>query len=348
MSEGITLDDLQKEIREAVKGEFARGGLLEPQRAAIPEIGPPRDKAAEWGEFCRAALFGGGRSEIPTVQKALAEGTESAGGYLVPDEYRAELIKRLPELSELYAPVRKIPVASDAGRMPNLATDISVSWAEAESATFHETDPAFGILQWAIYRANAMTKCSRELAFDSAPKIAQVVSDLMVEAMAAEVDKVIAVGDGTTQPEGIVSAASVVSVSVGTLSFAKLIEVEFTLAKKYRKKSRWVMNNTNVRRTQSLVDSNGMPVFRRDPASPSGATILGYPVAQQDDLPDDTVFFGDLSYYLWFDREQVGLESTTVGGDAFAKHQLWLKTWMRVDGKLALAEAFVKGDNIAA
>ena len=346
MSEKITLEDLRSAIREEVKAAVKESGALEPLRKTVPAIEERKESKELFGEFLRAALFGVNPTS-EAVRKALGESSDPAGGYLVPDEYRGELIKRLPGLSELFPYARKLPVASDSGRMPRLATDITLSWDEAESAAFEETEPSFGSLSWNIHRANAMTKVSRELMTDSAPKIADVITDLFVEAMAQECDKMIAVGDGSTQPEGLFSAASVVSVSVGTMSFVKLVEVKFTLAKKYRRRARWVMNNTNVRRVQSLVDNNNQPLFRRDLSAGAPPTLLGYPVGQQDDLPDDTVFFGDLSYYLWFDREQVGLDSTTVGGEAFAKHQLWLKTWMRVDGKLALPEAFVKGDNIS-
>ena len=72
----------------------------------------------------------------------------------------------------------------------------------------------------------------------------------------------------------------------------------------------------------------------------------GSTVSQQDDLADSVIFIGDLSNYLWFDRGEMGIESTNEGGDAFANHQTWIKVWERVDGKVALPEAFVKGTGI--
>lgn len=341
---------ITKTVAEAV-GEAIPGVVekLKPRKAEATEVKSDIGSKERMGQYFRGALFGIDKVDDPLVRKALGEGTPSAGGYLVPDEYRAELVKRLPELSELLPHVRQIPVATDAGSMPSLATDISVSWAEAEAATFAETDPVFGTLAWTIFRCQAYTAMSRELVSDAAPKIADVVTDLFVEAMAAEMDKVIAIGDGATQPLGLFSCASITSTSVGTITFAKLLELEFTLAKKYRKRARWVLNNVNMRRIQALTDDNGQPLFKRDPAQHGAGTILGYPVAQQDDLPDTDVLFGDLSYYLLFDREQVGVEATSVGGAAFLNHLMYMKTWLRCDGKLSLdipSGPFIRGDNI--
>lgn len=350
----VTMDELKAAVgesvtvavREAIPGILEK---LQPKKPTVKEVSSDLDPRERMGLFFRGALFGLDRVADDLVKKQLGEGTESAGGYLVPDEYRAELVKRLPELSELFAHVRQIPVASDAGSMPSLATDIGVSWDEAENAAFEEQTPAFGSITWAIHRANAFTKMSRELVADAAPKIADVVTDLFIEAMGAEMDRVIAIGNGTDEPRGLISAVSISSVSTGTITFAKLITVEFTLAKKYRKRARWVLNNTNVRRIQTLVDTNGQPLFRRDAGEHGAGTILGYPISQQDDLPDSEILFGDLRYYLWFDREQVGVEATTQGGNAFQYHQTWLKTWMRCDGKLGMDVAdgpFVRADNI--
>ena len=47
-----------------------------------------------------------------------------------------------------------------------------------------------------------------------------------------------------------------------------------------------------------------------------------------------------------YDREELAGESSTQAGTAFAAHQLWLKCWERVDGKLMLAESWVKGTGI--
>jgi len=298
-------------------------------------------------KFFGAVLFGR-NIEDEVVKKALSEGTAEEGGYLVPDEFRAEIVKRAPELSDLFPHVRVIPVSSDAGKIPKLSTDISMSWDEAENASFDETDPAFGQLTWSIHRMNALTKSSRELVNDSNPNIVNVLSELFMEAVAAERDKMIAIGDGSTQPEGIYSASGLESLAVdGSIAYDKLVQIKYKLAGKYQRNARWIMSSTNMQRIISLTDNNGQPLISNAILVGGVPTILGKPYSIQDDLPDHTIFYGDLSRYYWFDRERMGIESTSVGGDAFLKHQVWIKVWERCDGKVSFTEGFVKGTGIS-
>ncbi len=286
------------------------------------------------------------RDEV--VRKALSESTDSAGGYLVPSEYRAELIKRLPEISELYPFVRKVPVGSDSGEYPKLSTDVSITWGRAENEDIGESDPVFTQLSWTVRNMSAITYMSRELVSDSNPGIVQTITDLFTEAVAAERDKVIAIGNASnSQPEGIYSASGLSSVAVdGSLTYAKIVEIRYALARKYQRNAHWVMNSTNLQQITALVDNNGQPIIRDALVAGETPRILGKPFAVEDDLPSTHILYGDLSQYLWFDREQMVIESTSTGGDTFKKHQLAIKVLERCDGKLALAEAFVKGTGI--
>ncbi len=344
------VEPLLKEKANAAVKELGLSAV-DRRHGMYPGIADDEDlPAAERSYRFFRAVLGGDLLGI----KALSEGTASAGGYLVPDGFRAEIIARLPDLAELAPYVRTVPVRTDTGNIPSLATDISITWraggASSENLVFGESDPVLGSIAWNLKRADAITKMSRELVADAQPSIIEFVTRLFREAIAAERDRTIAVGDGSSEPQGLYSASGLGSVSVaGSIGFAKLVEIEQTLKRKYRTRGRWIMNGTNLRRIYSLTDDNSQPLFVRDlVGGVPESRILGYPVSQQDDLPDHTLFFGDLSYYLWFDREEMGIESTTVGGDAFEKHQTWVKVWERVDGKVGLAEAFVKGTGITA
>ncbi|MFH0911722.1 MAG: phage major capsid protein [Planctomycetota bacterium] len=343
---------MQPAIAEGAQSALQELKLTAPRRlhGAVPGLveGAPDD--LPHGErslrFFRAVLSGD-----HLAAKALAESTDSLGGYLVPSGFRDEVVKRLPQDAELAPYVRAVPVVSDTGSLPSLATDIAVTWrsaASSENTAFGETTPALGSVAWSLKRADAFTKMSRELVADSGPAVVEFITGLFREAIASERDRVIAVGDGSSEPYGIYSTAGIGSVAVGgSLTFAKLVEIEQSLARKYRTHARWILSGANLRRAYSLADEQSRPIFIRDVvAGVPEARILGYPVSQEDHLPDDVVFFGDLSYYLWFDRGEMGIESTNVGGDAFANHQTWIKVWERADGKVALAEAFVKGTGI--
>jgi HK97 family phage major capsid protein len=338
-------------VAEAVNQKVKDAGLdrVDRKHAMFPSADDramdvaPGDRARE---FLKGALFGRDSAAM-YVRKALEEGQEGAGGYLVPAEYRGELLRRATELSDLFPHVRKIPVIGDSGEFPKLAQDVAIAWGRTENEDIASTDPVLDHLTWNVRNMSAITYMSRELADDSNPGIVQIITDLFSEAIAAERDKMIAVGNGDTQPAGIYSAAGLGSVAVdGELSYAKIVTIKYRLARKYHRNAAWIMNSTNLHRCVAMEDDNGQPLLRDALPGPEPTLILGKPVRVQEDLPDDAVFFGDLNHYFWFDRQRLLIESTSTGGDTFRKHQLAIKVVERCDGKLALAEAFVKGTGI--
>jgi HK97 family phage major capsid protein len=345
---GQLLESLTERL-EPTLAETARRAVRDledaaPPRAAVPGLGD--GEAADRTVRFFKAVLGGDLLQA----KDLSGSTPSAGGVLVPEGFRQEVIRRLPEAAELAPHVRTVPVTTDTGSMPSLTTDISVTWRSAggsENTAFGATDPVLGSVSWALKRADAITKLSRELVADGGPSVVQFVTDLFREAIARERDRVIAVGDGAAEPQGIAGTTLGAVAIDAAIDFGGLVAIEQSLPRKYRRRARWLMSGTNLQRIYSLADTQGRPIFVRDMVGGvPEARLLGYPVSQQDDLPDDTVWFGDLGYYLWFDRNEMGIESTNAGGDAFANHQTWIKVWERVDGKLGLPEAFVKGTGI--
>jgi len=332
----ITKDELRDLIGEIVAAEIAP--LKEAERKDIPhQPGNALTSEARLEKYLQDIVF----------RKALSEGTDSAGGYLVPTEHRAELIARLPAISELYPYVTKLSVQRDAGTVPRLLTDVSVTWDSSENSSATESEPTFEALSYTVHKVRAICTISQDLVEDSDPSISQVVTNLFVQAMAAERDRVIAIGNDDSQPYGIyyrIPDANKVDVS-GSLTFDKLVELEHKLKKQYRMRARWIMGNTLHRIVMSLKDNNGQPLVKRDLSAGGPETLLGYPISQQDDLPDTWLGFGDLSRYYLFDRGLLSVQ-TDASGQAFEKDQVKVKIRERYDGDVALPEAFAAGLNI--
>ena len=345
-------DRLGPMLAETVDAKVRALGLdhVERKQGILPpcEDGPRALSAADRARlFLRGAILHAAPAD-DLVRKALSEGSDGAGGYLVPADYQGELLKRLPALSECFPYVRVVPVVSDSGEYPKLDTDVQITWGRAENDDIDITDPSFTHLTWTIRNMSAITYMSRELVDDANPGIVETITGLFAEAVAAERDKMIVLGNGSSQPQGIYSAAGLSAVAVdGTLTYAKLVETQYSLARKYHRNARWVMSSANLRRITALVDDNHQPIIRDALVSGETPRILGKPFSVQDDLPDSVLFFGDLSQYLWFDRRRMLIESTTTGGDTFRKHQVAVKVIERCDGKLGLAEAFVKATGIS-
>ncbi len=350
----LSLEQLDEMWATRTKKLIEELGLtkVDTKHAMFPGVeGAGDEKAARkdrMGRFFQAAIMGRYHDD-PVIQKALSEGTDSAGGYLVPDDFRLEVISRVNELSQLYPRVFKFATTLDSIKFPNLDTDVSVSWDEAENADFDESDPVLGQTTYSIHRMNAITNMSRELFADSPTNVVGFLTGLFADAVSRERDNVIAVGNGTDRPLGIYSASITNSVAVGgSLTYAKLVDIETKLDLQYRQNAIWVMNKTNLGRIRKLVDTTGRPLYDRALATGGAATVLGYPLIMNEQLPSGFIFLGDPQRYWWADRQQMGVESTTTGGDTFKKHQVAVKIWERCDGKIVLVAAWAKGTGITA
>jgi HK97 family phage major capsid protein len=271
------------------------------------------------------------------VKRALSEGTDAAGGYLVPSGFVADVTMDAAKLSQLYQFTRKLPVNQNAGTVPKVSSNVSVNWG-SENTTIGAQEPAFGEVAYTINRMDALATLSRELVEDASPDVVQVVAQLFQEAIAAERDKVIAIGSGTGKPQGIYSASGITNVSITSLTYANMVTLKESLDQRYHgdPSLRWVCNQAVKAAIMKVVDSTGRPIFVNDATTNWEPRVLGVPLSIEPNCPNNFLFIGALRYYYWFTRSQMVLEKSTEAGDAFSKHQVILKITERCDGRVVL------------
>lgn len=276
------------------------------------------------------------------VVKALAEGTDAVGGYLTPTEFRAELVRDLKDKPLLRNLVTVIPMTSDNLELPTLTSDVKTSWG-SENTTISTTTARFGTLTFAPKRLNTFLYTSRELVADSAINVVQFITTLFIEAIGAEEDRVIVNGSGSGQPKGILqeTLAGIDNGNDDTTLAPNIKKLPFRLGTGYRRNARWLVNSKTAEAISALRDSNNQFLLRNlEGKGLEDATLAGYPVHEQNDMPLDTLLFGDLKQYYLADREQVSVETTTEGAGTFEKHQVAIKVVERLDGKVAQTLGF--------
>ncbi|MGE3408721.1 MAG: phage major capsid protein [Pirellulales bacterium] len=268
--------------------------------------------------------------------RALNEGTDSEGGYLVPPGFVPELIRDVPKLTQLFQYVRKIPVGTMTGELPVVSANPTVSWG-TESTAMDEGDPAFGTGTWSCKRLNVFAALSREVLSDSNPAIVSTIVTLFQEAIAKERDRVIAMGNASAgEPVGLYSASGITDVSsVVTLSYSSILALHSTIDHRYlaSPSCKWTMNQRVKSAIMGIVDTTGRPIFVQDVTTGWKPMLLGNGVCIEEAFPNNYLGFGDLNYYVWFDRETLAIERSTEAGDAFRKHQMYIKLFERCDGK---------------
>lgn len=140
------------------------------------------------------------------VVKALSEGTNSAGGYLVPQNFSAEYIDLLRNRAVLRrAGVRTIPLPNGNLKMPKGLTGSSSAYV-GENATIAASQGTFGQLAFAAKKLATIVPMSNELLLDSSPDAAMIVRDDILASAALAEDVAMLRSDGTgNSPTGILN-----------------------------------------------------------------------------------------------------------------------------------------------
>ena len=173
MEQGIT--DLGKEIARLERQEALDAELNRPVNR--PLTGKPggradaddgEDKTGRASDDYRKNFWNAMRSKapMPAVTNALQVGTDSEGGYLVPDEYERTLVEALEEENIFRQMAKVIKTSSGDRKIPVVASKGTASWIDEEGA-YPESDDSFGQVSIGAYKLGTMIKVSEELLNDS-------------------------------------------------------------------------------------------------------------------------------------------------------------------------------------
>lgn len=284
--------------------------------------------------------------------KAMSEGTSSAGGYLVPTEFRAVIVEKLLKQAVIRPEATVLPMSRESLDIPVEANTVTMYWA-AESAALTESDPTFSHVLLQANKLTGLSKMSRELFADAEVNLIDYLSNLFAKRFAQEEDKQFMTGSGTGLPKGIrqYSFSQTMAQAGAHLTADDLINLVYLLPVAYRKNAKFIMHNNIINVIRLLKDSYGRYLWVDGGGiSKAPATLLGYPVLEQNDIPTNLgggtnaseIYFGDVSYYLIGDRQAMEVESTTVGAGTFENNQVALKVIERIDGQLSLTDAFAQ------
>ena len=243
-------------------------------------------------------------------KRALVKGTASAGGALVPTDLQAEIIKRSEALSVMRQLARVI--TTDGGNPMEWPTvdDTAAATIVGELQVIPTgPDPVFSKNAIGAYKyASGIVRVSIELLQDAAVDIETLLADLFADRMTRGQEPHFVRGNGTTQPQGVATAASVAGnlASGNALTFDRLFDLVFSVDANSRKNAKFLVNDTTVAALRKLKDGQGRYLYEPSAAVGQEDTLLGYPLRVSSEMQDYTapgdnqplVMFGDFSNYI--------------------------------------------------
>ena len=280
------------------------------------------------------------------IQNALQIGTDSEGGYLVPDEFERILIDSLQEENIFRQLAKVITTSSGDKKIPVAASRGVASWVEEEGPS-PESDDAFGQVSIGAYKLATMIKVSEELLNDSVFNLESYIAKEFARRIGAKEEEAFFVGDGIGKPTGIFNATGGAILGVTTASsiaitLDELLDLFYSLKSPYRKNAVFTMNDATIKAIRKLKDGNGQYLWQPSITAGQPDTVLNRPIKTSAYVPElaasaKTIAFGDFGYYWEADRQ--GRSFQRLNELYAATGQVGFKATQRVDGKLILPEA---------
>lgn len=280
------------------------------------------------------------------VRNILSEGVDSEGGFLVPETFENTLVQALDDELVIRQLAHTFTTASDAHKIPVVATRGKAMWAEENSA-IAESDTTFGQKTIGAHKLCALIKVSEELLNDSAFDLESYFNQEFARKIGEAEDEAFVIGDGNSKPYGIfndteggevgVTAGSTVNVTAD-----EIIDLYYSLKAPYRKNGVWLLNDSTVNIIRKLKDSNGQYLWQPSIKDGETDTLLGKPVYTSSSIANAAsgtkpIAFGDLSYYWIGDRQ--GVTFKRLNELYAANGQVGFLATKRVDARLIVPEA---------
>ena len=282
----------------------------------------------------------------PEVLNALQEGTDSEGGYLVPDEFEHTLVEALEEENIFRKLAHVINTASGDRKIPVVATKGTASWVD-EEGSITESDDSFTQVSIGAYKLGTLIKVSNELLHDSVFDLEKYISKEFARRIGTKEEDSFFNGDGDGKPVGIFhttggAQVGVTAASTSAITADEIIDLFYSLGAPYRKKAVWVVNDATVKSIRKLKDGNGNYLWQPALTSDTPDTLLGRPVYTSSAVPTiasgaKVIAFGDFNYYWIADRQ--GRVFKKLSELYATTDQTGFVATQRVDGKLILPEA---------
>lgn len=213
------------------------------------------------GRYLRAMVIG------PTndlERRALSEGSDSAGGYTVPDILSSRLIDRMRAASVvMQLGAQTVPLTTQKSYIARVNQDPKPAWRE-EGAPVAVSDASFDRVEFVAKSLAVIIKVSRELMEDSV-NLDLALPQLIATCMAAELDRVALFGSGVNpEPKGVFNFTGLTptgGVSVAPLSnYVPLVRAKTALRTVNSDVTGYVLSPRDEGKLAELVDGQGQPL----------------------------------------------------------------------------------------
>jgi HK97 family phage major capsid protein len=284
------------------------------------------------------------------TKAANIEGNNSAGGFLVPEEFENSIITLREQFGVIRNHARVVPMSSDIKRMPRRASNLTASFV-GEASTASQTNGTFDQINLVAKKSMVLTKFSSELSEDAVVNFADDLAGEMAYAQAKLEDTCAFIGDSTSTYGGITGLANAITSTAGistaasahTFSTIDLADVQAAFAKlpQYADNTntkifchKAVWNSVFLRLAYVSGGNNAVDLL----TGSGQLSFAGYPVVLCQAMNSTTgngsivCHFGDMSQAVYFgDRRQTAVDFSNSALTSFETDMLCYRATTRWD-----------------
>lgn len=287
-----TLDRLDASLskREADIARFERGVDLE-RRSTQPEDEPnvARTTATdvEYRQAFNQFLRSGDTSGLEF--RALQTTGDAEGGFLVPDEFRNTLVEAIKTYGGVRPVATTITTSTGADLLwPTADTTGQMGEIVDEGDDTGEEDVDFGQAKLGAYLySSKKVAVSLQLLQDNAFGLEAWLRDKLAERIARIQNVHWTTGNGTTQPEGLLTNAQtgVTAASPIAVTGDELISLQYELDPGYWPNARYMLNGRTLAGVRKLKDTTGQYIWQPGLQAGIPSSLLGFPIQINNEMP---------------------------------------------------------------
>jgi len=219
----------------------------------------------------------------------LRAGVDSQGGYLIPSEMDAQIVTKLAEINPMRE-ISRVIETNSKHEVPIMASQPNAQWL-SEGQQIDLQSGNFERVTLGAFKLCAGVKISNELLADSFYNLQDFFVNEFAKSMAASEEQAFVSGNGTTEPQGFLTAldaatdVAVTTTAGANLAIDDLINVVYALPRAYRSNACWLMSDSAVQAIRKIKDSNLQMYWTPQTVEGEPPRLLGFPVFSSSYMP---------------------------------------------------------------
>ncbi len=358
------IEDGKKALEKGMTEQSARIEALElaanrPGASGSIVLSPEKKAHADaFGTYMRK---GSGEAQLAELEtKTVSVGTNSDGGYALPEQIDRQVYNEITEETPMLGIVSRMSISTpDYKKLVNRhgATSGWVGETAARPATSSPTLEQVVPTMGEIYSNPATTQQALDDLFIN---VGQWLTSEVALEFAQEINLAVTTGNGTNKPTGFLDGTPVVTAddtrAFGTLQFfatgaatdfaasdpwTVIYDLVYGIKAGYRRNARFVTSRAILKDIRIMKDGDGNLIWRPGLAAGQPSELAGFPITENEDMPAKaanafSLAFGDFRRgYLFVDR----IGTRTLRDPFTNKPNVHFYTTKRVGGKVVDSNA---------